>query len=631
MNYNTVSKRRIASADRLSMIDQYYTDAQNLERRASVSLAALQIEGYPDFQYRNICYDCACQIYYAYKEGDALGSFGINRNNKGYRWIAPTTVYLTSYAPASEVVDASGTRYDTVCNDVAGCWSMFKTYGGRNSWLNDWKEVYDDDYVRQRFLRDLIKKYESVMTDADMDINFFWEDYDFDKEYDVVMSDVDLKEWESNPEPMLPTVADFRGLVYKASNSVSVEGLVNVLSSFKFNVQREPWMDTFYISNMKGHIDSFHLHDESYTKEYAEEMQNKIKGKYFFYQSNSQFSWAILMFGTEIRIVDKVIKPEYAEKYNNATNEIKKEIYESYPEYYFDCKYELFAVADKWGYYFDREDGEVIPMTLMEAPGELAYCKAVENYAFQISDMLSNAYRIYKNAPDSTRCEDYEPNTFYNNTIKKISNANFDFKTSCQQIVDYCRTQVVPWVKKRINALLLQTTDDDNANKFITTLSKRLNKNTGSLLLWYQNVISIDQEEENLDKEYRITRMFLKGLATAKCYSGNDETLSCNVYCPDYIDIKPLDGLYNSYKYSFNKGDTIYIVDDTHSEFSAKITSAEYKNMKKVDYENAETDGQSIYTGYIVEKVLRLHLDRKLPAYYSNGNDVNSLRVSKIC
>jgi hypothetical protein len=228
---------------------------------------------------------------------------------------------------------------------------------------------------------------------------------------------------------------------------------------------------------------------------------------------------------------------------------------------------------------------------------------------------------------------EHEPEEFYKKVIRILGNANFTAVSSCKNVIDFCKTEILPWAKLRARALYEQTIDDENASKFIQALSKRLNKNTGSLMLWYQNIISIDQADEDLRKEYNLTLAFLKGLATCACYVNNDPSLSCNSYCPNYIDLKPLDPMYSVYKYSFGKGDTVYICDDTHTELKAKVVNAQYVYITTTSYNEATFDSENNIQNTIMsaDRVLRLTLDRKLPTYYCNGNDVSSLRCSKIC
>jgi hypothetical protein len=121
-------------------------------------------------------------------------------------------------------------------------------------------------------------------------------------------------------------------------------------------------------------------------------------------------------------------------------------------------------------------------------------------------------------------------------------------------------------------------------------------------------------------------------MAVSYCYSNTDSSLSCNTFCPNYIDIKPLDTLYNRVGYSFNNGDTVYICDDTHSEIKARVLNVETIYIRSTSYNEATIDenGDLQNTMLVRDKVLRLTLDRKLPTYYCNGNDVSTLRCFKI-
>jgi hypothetical protein len=630
MNFNSSTRRRIASLDRLNMIDQYHTDEENIDKRAGISLASLFNEGYPDFQYRNICYDCASQIYHAYKEGSYLAGFVLNRSNKGYRWISPTSVYLPNYAPASSVRDSSGVVYSNTVNDVSGCWNLFKYYGGRDSNLRDWEDVFDDECIRQRRLIEVENEYAPVMEDVDISQDF-WKYVSQRKYFKIMVKDVKLKKWESEPEPSLPTVADFRGLVSRTSEEASMKKFATLLANLNINAVREPWFDLFNVPNAKGRIDDFKIHDDNYSKEFVEEVYRKLN-KDLYFQSDNKLSWmACEVFTKEIKIVGKKIKPEYEVEYNNATDKIKAEVYNTYPEYYFDCKYEL-EVSILKNYYSYESGVDTIPMKLVEIPSGNALCEIVKKYCDELVGVLYYAYNAFKTSSEHTRCLEYEPETVYPSAKKIISDAYLDSVTGCQNIIEYCRNTLLPWIDKRADALYAQTTDDENASKFIQSLSKRLNKNTGSLMMWYQNIVSIDQAVEDLTKEKNITTAFIKDMAVSYCYSNTDSSLSCNTFCPNYIDIKPLDTLYNRVGYSFNNGDTVYICDDTHSEIKARVLNVETIYIRSTSYNEATIDenGDLQNTMLVRDKVLRLTLDRKLPTYYCNGNDVSTLRCFKI-
>lgn len=630
MNFNTSTKRRVASADRLNMIEQYHTDEKNLKTRANMSLACLQQEEYTDTPYRNICYSCASQIFYAYKEGAYLAGFSVNKGNKGYRWMGLSSPYLLLYAPGNKVQDASGIEYSPMLDDVEGCWSMFKYFGGRDDNLNDYEDVFDDSCIRQRNIIELIEKRGNVLEDMDVQTDF-WGNISKQAWKKEVVTDVKLKKWNSDPEPKLPSVSDFRGLVSKTSSEASALSYARSIANINLSNQREPWMDYFFVENMRNTVPTFLIHDDNYTREFVDYVSGKLAEEVFF-QSDDGLSWAILTpFIKEINIVGKTIKPEYENEYNLATEKIKKEIYETYPENYFNCKYELKVKFSKVSVKFSTE-GE-IPMKLVEVPSGNALCDIVKNYSEQLVTELRRAYNTFLDAPELTRCLEHEPDAVYSRGISLLRNSYFGSKSSCENIINYCRDTLIPWISKRAEALYAQTTDDENADKFIKALSKRLNKNTGTLMIWYQNIVSIDQANTDLKKEKDIVIAFLKGIATTSCYENTDPTLSCNSYCPNYIDLKQLDSLYESnYDYCFHKGDTVYICDDTHTELKATVINAEDIYIKSTSYQNAtfREDGKIENTINTHDRVLRLTLDRKLPTYYCNGNDVSSLRCSKI-
>ena len=129
-------------------------------------------------------------------------------------------------------------------------------------------------------------------------------------------------------------------------------------------------------------------------------------------------------------------------------------------------------------------------------------------------------------------------------------------------------------------------------------------------------------------------RYIISDMLVTKVVNTDDQNLFFNQNCPRFIDIEIPDSMYDEFGYYFKKGDTIYIIDDIHSEVVSKILNIETISVASTDYSNVNLEDynggkmKGAVTKY--KNAYRITLDKNLPVYYSNGNDVSSLRVMKI-
>ena len=85
--YNSESARRIASADKLKFIKDYYDERENIKVRGSSTLSNLYDENYDDTMLRTVCIESASQIKDAYEEGNYLVGMEIDTSNPGFTWV----------------------------------------------------------------------------------------------------------------------------------------------------------------------------------------------------------------------------------------------------------------------------------------------------------------------------------------------------------------------------------------------------------------------------------------------------------------------------------------------------------------------------------------------------------------
>ena len=205
---------------------------------------------------------------------------------------------------------------------------------------------------------------------------------------------------------------------------------------------------------------------------------------------------------------------------------------------------------------------------------------------------MSNAYTIYSNAEPNTRCETGEPEVFYNDKINKLKSIVVNSGASAETLlkIKTLSKEIKSWEKTRCKDLYAQTTDDNNAGKFIEALRKRLDKNTGTIMRWYQSLISIDSEYKKVQNSSGMIRYIISDMLVTKVVNTDDQNLFFNQNCPRFIDIEIPDSMYDEFGYYFKKGDTIYIIDDIHSEVVSTILNIETISVASTDYSNVNLE-----------------------------------------
>ena len=634
--YNSESARRIASTDKLKFIKAYYDEKENIRVRGSSTLSNLYDENYDDTALRTVCIESAAQIKDAYEEGNYLVGMSINTSNPGYNWIGTSNYYLTGYAPGvSEIRGLDNTKYTYPLKDLCGIWDMFKKYSySRNEEMVGWAalKVFDDHYARVRQITKYSQKYEAVMKDAKLAGSIFH--YDLVKFYEIVVKDTEFKQWDTKPEPMLPTIAEFRGLVSMNGSNSSVVGACSLLESMINNINSdEPsWGDKLRISANTYTNSYAEAIAENLTEAEADNLIDELP-EYLTFEDNYLFiNGKYISAKKEVQIPGD-IKTPYLDNFNAATQNIKNTIYNYYPGIYKNNIYKVTVkvfVDQKVNYVEGNPSNTTIPYKRRVSDA------GIQNVITELYRKMSNAYGVYVNAEPNVRCETGEPAIFYNDKINKLKSIVVNSGASAETLlkIKTLSREIKSWAKTRGKDLYAQTTDDNNAGKFIEALRKRLDKNTGTIMRWYQSLISIDSEYRKVQNSSIMTKYILADMLVTKVVNTDDQSLFLNQNCPRFIDVEIPDSMYNDLGYYFKKGDTIYIVDDIHSEVVSKIVNIETISVASTDYSNVNLEDynggkmKGAMTKY--RNAYRITLDKNLPIYYSNGNDVSSLRVMKI-
>lgn len=636
--YSTATKRRVGSADMLSLIEGYYDDKDTLYQRASMTLSNLLDESYTDYKYRNICVACSSQIWDSYQEGRYLSGLYTNPASKAYRWIARGSYGLASYSFVRSVKDSRNNSYDGSVDDVSGVFDMFKPYSAkRDDFLRDYDGVFDDGCVRQRHLTWITNTYENVLRDVDMDsrsalgITFY---KGITKHRQRVITETEFHEKDTDPEPSLPTVAEFRGLVTNSSSTDSARYYFERLCALRLSGGKdEDWYRYVHFSTdlLKSTVIEIEIHDDSFSEDFADTVMKSL-GSTLYLQSKADpltYACVTVLEKEKAKKDYSDVKPAYSAVYGSASSGSRSWVYDHYKDIYWSGKYYVKLTLWADSYFVNTPSSDIV---LSETVSEQAYLKVAADYLDQGLTKLQRAYSIFREASETTRCLDGSPLENYPRFVKILQQANATTADGINAVKDYISANILPWIKERTKNLLAQTTDDNNAQKFISALAKRLNKNTGTAMLWYQNVLSADQEIGNLEKSRQIVATSIKGSLVCRAVDAADTSLYKYQTAPNYIDVEPRDAFYDEYRYSFKKGDTVYIMDDTHPELKAAVTRTENRKIKVASYDNVTIDSAGDLMGAVTQtkNIVRLYLSARLPDWYCMENDVSSLRVMKI-
>lgn len=628
MNFNTVSKRRNYSSDVLSMIDEYNDGITNLEKRSSVTLSNLCSDDMEDKKYREIATDSAYQIIGSYNEAHILDKYEFNTDAKSYQWMRIYSIYLPSYAyGADSVMDSSGTVYSSTIKDFNIIWRMLKPYSAsRNRWLNGnyYSDIFDDMYVTKRNYFKSKNTYGDVVSDAS-----YGTFSGLSKSYKTVVTDTETVEVETSETPLLPSADDFADLVLLNGTDETMadwlslsSGVLRSLSSSSSTSFSDFSLKLSDIKSSYATISTNSEYELSAAKSY---MASIPDGLYFV--NGDTYAYSIVN-SKEYYESSRTIKSEYATYYNEADADVKKNVYNEYPDIYFNIKYKVRLVLR----ILESSGESSTSMTPVASATDSQLSSICSSIKKNILSYLNDAYDIYTNNPDGTRAEDYEPSINYPAFIKGIKNSGVSTKQGCVLMLNYI-SGIDSWKRKRCTALYNSTDDSKNISKMINALSKRLNKMTGSFMLWYQSVLGIDDSVKDLNTEKAIVLNSIQYMIVAKAYNGSDSKLFNFQDCPNYIDISPVDSLYSS---GFKEGDSVYLTDDSHAEFGPitikslqinRIKTTSYSSANLSDYANTGTISGAVVS---YDKVTRLVLSSNIPTYFCNSNDVSTLRVIKI-
>lgn len=636
MNYNTVGKRRNASKEVLDEINNYNGTIDNLKKGGAMLVKSLLDSSMDDYSNRQTTVNCAQQIYGSLSELSKLRSVKINIDLPHYYWIVPVSMNALNYVwGVDELTDNNGNYISSTFKDVSMPWQLFKSFSDdRDRELKKlWREVYDDYIVNTRTIFESKNIYGDVVKDVSVSLNKNWlgsvTGVSANKSYKTVVQDTETIQIDTSPEPKLPTKNDFLDLATLTSNETdNISFWADYAKTFLVKQDDKTFdyltlkMNDFYNDKQTINSSTDFLIDE------ANEKLKEITGVLYF-KKDSHY---ILAQVVSKKIVEskKVIKDEYKVFYENSTKLVNNKVYQDFSKYYFDTYYKIELEVK----YLDDNGAKATDLFVAQSyVDDINNLPVIKTIFENVYSLVKDARSIYKSNPQETRAEDFEPSVYYENFYNYLYPLSITNSTQAKMFLNYLVDTIEPWCKKREVALWDTIDDEKNIDKFLTSLKKRLNKNTGSLMLWYQSILAFDDSVRDLVNVEKIAKYTIQDLIVGKCCEDDDSSLSRLQASPDYIDIDPLDPLYGNRK--FNAGDTVYLEDDYHPEFgpvkinSIKKVAIKISNITSFSQQELEETGTIVPT-YDTKVISRLYLNAKLPYYFCNENDVSSLRVVKI-
>lgn len=631
--YRTVSRRRLGSSDLLKKIDGYYEDVEKLGKRSSSALSNLYDENYEDAKYREDCLANAGQIYDAYCEGSSLAGMEFDWSNPASKWITINNYNLKNYTKdVREIRDLQNNLYTSSYKDLGRIWGMFRTYlsDRDRNWLSNSSEIYDDSYIRQRH----IFQYKSKKVMEDASLSKSWGSYKLKKSYTNV-TEIE-KEYDTEPEPTLPSASQFKGLVSYGTGINNARYYANKIVGLNLTGGTdETWYKYVHFNSdliKNASILDVVVYDDKKTSSFADTVIEKLKENIFLMSSDQQ-SYCTCEVITKKKFIYKIGKlySQYEDYYSASTNDVKEWVYDRYNSVYDDNEYAVKLRLFIDGRYINKDSTDLI---MTENMTSTAAIKLVTDFSNKLKNYLVNARNNYLNSDSDTRNEDYEPEKTYTEYYNKFCSSKiYTTVDGCKMVQGYCRS-LITWIDQRKKSLMEQTTDETTINNLLNALELRLNKNTGTIMMWYQNLVSIDSEFKNIVRKKNNVIQNMKSMLVTRAIDESDASTFAHQVNPNYIDIEDPDGLYSSYNYSFKKGDIIYIEDDSHTEIKTRITNISNITIKTTNYN--DLDISSLNSGNLDgelsknKTVKRLFLSTRLPYYYCNDNDVSSLRVLKL-
>lgn len=647
--YDTTTKRRVGTYNTLQMIDGMHSEKDNIINQGSMLLSALLDGSGEDTPLRSQAVACANQINGSIDELNCLdGSYCVDPDNPASEWLNISTINLLSYVPSivDHIKGTNGENVKPYIKDFRNAYSIFKKFDEnerRGNALYDKRKnfFYDDNFINQRTKLITKKEYGWMMEDADVNKSKFLGkvvDVWMRNKYKWTMVDMETIEIETDPKPILPSPEELLHVLRKTNFNYEegIKSVIRTISDLRraANESTQDYYNQLAISpvKVKHNYVLLNIHDENNTKDFSERVMNTLPDVLYYEFPDKTFG----LFRVESKNINKtepVLKNNYKERYSKAEDITKlfvydeKELEDYYKNFNYSVDIKLVKISSNYNIY---SSDTTVPTNTINDESLQSIC---DNMKTRILKSINNAKYYYENCPVETRCEDFEPLKHYEEFQNFISRFKPINVQQCNIFIDYVLNTVDPWVDRRIPMLINTTSDLNNATRMIDLLQKRLTKNTGPLLIWYQSLLQFDDSYEDYKLSHKLALNRTKDMLVTNAYDGKDEKIFYNYVNPKYIDISPLDELYTYNNIEFHEGDTIYIESDLKEQKNI-IERIETIKIISTDYSNADLSNfneTGIIKGAMNNKIniTRLHLRLPLPNW-CHTDDVSDIRIVKL-
>lgn len=602
----------------------------------------------------------------------------VNKQSNIVKWLAKSNYNLSNYVNgvASTIVngvecvpDAENNKYPVTIEDMSVIFSSFKrkptSYADHNKTVilsasTNSKEkddtlikrerevlnlgspsIYDDEYFKVRTKTSY--EWTEIVTDIETKTEYTSGFFGLGKKVKnvktiehkkPVITGVETKDTSEDISiPSIDTMlAQIQGTTtYDPNTSLGIcQSILGVKSSITSTIAGSINAD-LYTSNIEldeygNKYANIQIHDANYTKAFADNLDANLP-EYMFFAKDGDYGFYKVIYKQTERIDGINIKDEISSEYNKDAF-IKDFIYDYYNEVYFKDRYVLDVILlEISGVYSPNK-----VLTYTNSMSNSIYYSLLSNFKDKLVTSLQNSYNVFKSANLQTRCSDGDPESNYSSFINYLKGLNCYNSKGCEMLISYINSSVWQWLRLRSSYLLNTMKNRNIMENFINAMKNRMNKNTGTLMMWYQGCVALDIDYYDvIEDEYKTVTLNTKDLYVVKAADDTDENCSCNCNNPKFIDIQDNDSFYAGK--DFKVGDTIYIIDDTHLELACKVTNIGSIDIATVNTSEIDVNNIDAALGSNLnqtKRLRRLYLNAALPDFYCKGNDVSTLRVIRI-
>lgn len=556
---------------------------------------------------RNKCLEYASNILDTGYEIQQIYGANISSSSS---WLARTTINVNKYIPVAidGITLSDGSTSKPKFSDLRLPWSMFQKFSESSERTNILKksseEIFDDDFLKTRTKQTLTTTYDKVISDVNIKTKKVLGTEmvkSITTKKTRVVTDVIVDEVETSSSPITPSADEFAGTVSLSYDSESAIGVCNDAEKVLNLINAEP------IDVNEFSIEYYTIHNFTKTVTYtnksdAEALYNKINDKYVTFVNADSYCFCYVTADIEKEKVG--VKSTFADNYSSACNEVKQYVYDysDYEDIYWDYNYKVIAQFSIINYSYNNVTVDLQCKIAINETCAINKCNQIINKLIEKLNLckyyMNNTYKKIEDGGE------------YDNHINKLFNTNTTNIEVCKTTLAYIINNIKTFLDGRKNTLYDVSKNTSNANNFINSIKARLDKDHGTLMMAYGNILSLDSSYKllNLSKKLIST----DGLVVSPVYFGSDDkgfaNINENVY---YIDI---DSKYSSYfSKGYYVGDTVYIVNSNFKEGVYKIQRISTIEMDEANT-NAKVDGVKDLASAVTKKVsiTRLYFNKNI-------------------